>query len=113
MRQPLPLCTTSDSNLFRYRLGVSEYQINAGAWFNGLSAESLASGARRIDKPFTIESLGERHHRLGRQYVIKASALSEAFQRAYIAFALDSSPELSMPELESVSLEWRPVERRT
>jgi hypothetical protein len=109
----LLLSATSDSSsVFRYRLGVSEYEINAGAWFNGLSAESLASGARRIDKPFTIESLGERHHRLGRQYVIEASALGEAFRRAYVAFALDSSPELSMPELESVSLEWRPVAPR-
>jgi hypothetical protein len=92
---------------------VPEYEINAGAWFNGLSFESLASSARRIEKPFTIESLGECHHRLGRQYVIEAGALGEAFLRAYIAFAQDSSPELSMPELESVSLEWRPVERRT
>jgi hypothetical protein len=92
---------------------VPEYEINAGAWFNGLSADSLASCARRIDKPFTIESLGERHHRLGRQYVVEASGLGEAFQRAYRVFALDSSPELSMRGMESVSLEWRHVERRT
>lgn len=91
---------------------MSEYVIEAGAWYTGLSAEQLAACARRTDKPFTIESLADRH-RLGRRYVVDASELGEAFQRAYMAFAVDSyEAELSIPGPDSVSLEWqRSIER--
>jgi hypothetical protein len=86
---------------------MAEFEINAGAWFRGLSTEHLAWRGRRVAAPFTIESLGEGHRRLGRVYVVEANEPGEAFQRAYVAFAADSFAALSMPELESVSLVWQ------
>jgi hypothetical protein len=85
---------------------VPEYKINAGAWYTRVSAEQLASCARRIDGPFTIEFFGESH-RLGRHYVIETSDLGAAFQQAYVAFAADSrEAELSLPAPNRLSLEW-------
>ena len=92
---------------------VPAYEINAGAWYTGPSAERLVSCARRIDKPFTIESFGDKH-RLGWHYVIEAGDLGVAFQLAYAAFAVDSREvELAIPGPNRVSLDWeRPAAGR-
>jgi len=102
------------SGLLRYRLWVTNYEIDVGAWYIGAerrASRGLRGGASR--------SRSRSSRSVAVIVSVVATSLRPAnwarrFQRAYMAFAVDSSAELSIPELESVSLEWRrPVERRS